>query len=139
MAHRERLARASVSRVIRRAVCKNAAVKSRDLANGRIHVYVCARVWVGYGRKDLGGVWQKGFGHAGRAPSAGVHACARVHSTPGLFTDVHMPVTAGCSTGAYGGLLRPQGRGHRKSQPCPVGKKDYGALLSLMRRCSWGR
>lgn len=33
MAHRERLARASVSGVIRRAVCKNAAVKSRDLAN----------------------------------------------------------------------------------------------------------
>lgn len=41
MARGERLARASASGVIRRAVCENAAVKSQDLANGRISVCVC--------------------------------------------------------------------------------------------------
>lgn len=78
-------------------------------------MHVDAHIWVGHSRKDLGGVWQKGFGHAGRAASAGVRACAPARSTPGLFTAVQVPVTVGCSTGTHGRLLRPQGWGHRKA------------------------
>lgn len=66
MAQGERLTQASVRGVIRRAVRGNAAVKSSDLANGRISVCVHMHLggtWQGgFGRC----VWQTGFGHAGR-------------------------------------------------------------------------
>lgn len=77
-----------MSRVIRRAVCENATVKSWDLANGRISVcvHMCVRVsgWDVIrrirevcGRRNLD-----------MAPSMDVRACAR--STPGLFMVVHV-------------------------------------------------
>lgn len=44
---RERLAQASVSRVIRRVVYEDTSTKRQDLANGRISVCVCASVLQG--------------------------------------------------------------------------------------------
>lgn len=65
----------------------------------------------------------------------------------GLHPGVCVPVAAapwGFSWPCTGEMLcwdtwrapAPQGQGHGKSQPCPMGRKDCGALLSLMRRCS---
>lgn len=89
MAQGERLARASVSGVIRRAVCENVAVKSQDLANGRISVRACARartcvhasgwdavrrIWEVRGRRDLGtlgGLPPRVWGHKQRALPCG--------------------------------------------------------------------
>lgn len=53
-----------------------------------MRLHVCAHVRVRCGKEALGGVWQKGFGHAGRAPSTGVYGCG--HSTPGLSTVILM-------------------------------------------------
>lgn len=92
--------------MIRTAACKNAAVKSRDLANGRINVceHVCARSRVRHGKEDLGGVWQKGYGHSGRVSSVGVHGCTQACSTWGLFMAMYTPVTVGHGTGTHEGL-----------------------------------